>query len=333
MSRSYVHKKALKIGDHIIEPGERVRFSMGPASLYDFTDISIPIEVIRGAESGPTLFITAVVHGDEINGFEIIRKLLRRKELKDIKGTLMAIPIVNVFGFNRNSRYLPDRRDLNRAFPGSKHGSLAARIAHTLMSEVVKKCTHGIDLHTGALHRANLPQIRAYIDDPETLELAKAFSAPLVIHSSLRDGSLRAAASQRKLPTLLFEGGEALRFDERTIKVGVQGCLNVMAKIGMIHRDHGIQKKNCYIAQSSHWIRASHGGCIRVKKKLGQAVREGDVLGVISDPFDRERFEIYSKTNGVVIGISRLPLVNKGDAVIHIATSEKFDGELDLLDE
>jgi hypothetical protein len=180
--------------------------------------MSLPIEVIRGKEEGPVMFVSAALHGDEINGVEIVRRLLAKKALKSIKGALIAVPIVNVFGFNSKSRYLPDRRDLNRSFPGSENGSLAGQLAHTFITEIVQKCTHGIDLHCAAINRINLPQIRACLDDPETQRMANAFNMPVALHSELRDGSLRSAARELGIPTLLFEGGEALRFNEKTIK-------------------------------------------------------------------------------------------------------------------
>lgn len=226
--------REIVIGGTSIKPGERRRICLDVAKLYDFTDMNIPIEVVRGKEEGPVLFVSGAIHGDEINGVEIIRRLLVKKALKNIKGTLIAVPIVNVYGFNSNSRYLPDRRDLNRNFPGSPNGSLTAQLAYTFMSEIVDKCTHGIDLHTAAINRANLPQIRACLDDPETQRMAHAFQVPVLLHSTLRDGSLREATRERKIPTLLFEGGEALRFNEKVIKSGLRGVLSVMREIRML---------------------------------------------------------------------------------------------------
>jgi hypothetical protein len=326
-------RKVLKIDGHKISSGERKRFHIGAGSLFDFTDVGVPVEVIRGLEDGPTLFICAAIHGDEINGLEIARKVLKRPELKKLKGTLIVVPIVNVFGFNTKSRYLPDRRDLNRAFPGSKKGSLASRLAHLMMSEIVKKSDYGIDLHTAAINRSNLPQIRAYLDAPKTEKLAKAFGAPLMIHSKLRDGSLRESARRNNIPILLYEGGEALRFEDDVIRIGVQGCLNVMKSLKMIEGPKKGTKKS-YRATSSQWVRSPKGGCIRIKKKLGQNVKVGELLGVVSDPFDLQKVSIHSEIDGVVIGLTKIPLVNKGDAIIHIATKKTHTEKdsLDLLD-
>ncbi len=313
----------LIIGGEVIKKGERKRVLLDVAKLYDFTDMNIPIEVIRGKQDGPVLFVSGAIHGDEINGVEIIRRLLTKKALSRLKGTLIAVPIVNVFGFNTKSRYLPDRRDLNRNFPGSEKGSLTAQLAHTFMTEVISHCTHGIDLHTAAINRANLPQIRACLDDPETKRMAEAFQVPVMLHSSLRDGSLREATQSKNIPTLLFEGGEALRFNEKVIKSGLAGVLSVMRELGMLlPLKNKKPAKDVFIARSSHWIRAPHSGILTVKKKIGQRVRKGHVLGVISDPFGREKHELVAKRSGIIIGAVTLPLLNRGDAAFHVATFE-----------
>jgi predicted deacylase len=200
------------------------------AALYDYTKMTIPVEVIRGKLPGPILFISAAIHGDEINGIEVVRRILKKKIFKNLKGTLILIPIVNVYGFNHKSRYLPDRRDLNRSFPGKKEGSLASHLAYIFLKEVVSKCTHGIDLHTGSNHRTNLPHIRASLDDTETKELAQAFGVPVIVNSKLRDGSLREAARKKNVKMLLFEGGQSFRFEEQVVNTALKGCLSVMRK-------------------------------------------------------------------------------------------------------
>jgi predicted deacylase len=315
----------LKIGGEIIRMGERKRIKLHAASLYDYTELSIPVEVIRGKSDGPRLFISAAIHGDEINGVEIIKRLLQKKLINHIKGTLILIPIVNVFGFNTKSRYLPDRRDLNRCFPGATGGSLGARIAKIFMKEIVHKCTHGIDLHTGALHRTNLPQIRACLDDPETKRLANSFGVPVIIHSQLRDGSLREAARKKNVKSLLFEGGEALRFDHSIIKSGVSGCISVMRSIGMLRTKEtsGVShSKKVFTANHTHWLRASRSGSFRLHKGLGHLVEVGDKIATISNPFGEEEHDIRATRSGIIIGLSRVPLVNKGDAMIHVASFE-----------
>ncbi|MCB0364465.1 MAG: succinylglutamate desuccinylase/aspartoacylase family protein [Bdellovibrionaceae bacterium] len=318
--------KPLVIAEKEINPGERKRFVIEVARLYDFTTVGMPVEVIRGKEPGPTLFVTGAIHGDEINGVEIIRRLLRRKDLAHLRGTLIAVPIVNVFGFNNKSRYLPDRRDLNRSFPGNEDGSLAARLAHILLNEIILQSTHGIDLHTAAIHRQNLPHIRTSLGDQKAMELAEVFGAPLILHSESRDGSLREMAFENKIPILLFEGGEALRFEEHVIRSGLQGCMRVMRAIDMLPPlPDAKPRKKPFLAKASHWLRAPRSGCLRLKKHLGDLVKEGEILGVVSDPFDRDREEIVAKKPGVIIGVTSIPLVNQGDAILHLATGKDVE--------
>jgi len=334
------HDEPLVISGQKVMPGERKTVQIDVAGLYDCTVMGIPVEVIRGSEAGPTLFISAALHGDEINGTEIIKRVLGRRIFKNLKGTLIAVPIVNVFGFNALSRYLPDRRDLNRSFPGSKNGALASQLADVFLKEIVAKCTHGIDLHTAATHRSNLPQIRACLDDKETEQLAKSFGVPVILHSKLRDGSLREAARRKKIPMLLFEGGEALRFEEDVIRAGVKGCLSVMEKIGMVQiPKQKVQSKkslSTYVAKGSHWVRAPRSGIFTLKKRLGAKVLEGDVLAVITDPFGKNRHKVIAGEDGIVIGKRTLPLVHKGDAMFHIAVfrdSSRVENALNLFDE
>lgn len=310
----------LVIGDTKIRPGERVNVDLPVADLYTSTSLSMPVKVIRGRKSGPVLFVSAAIHGDELNGVEIIRRLLRLKALRSIRGTLIAIPVVNVHGFLDQSRYLPDRRDLNRSFPGSAKGSIAARLANLFLREVVAKADAGVDLHTGALHRSNLPQIRANLDDPGTLEIATAFGAPVVINSNLRDGSLRACAAKRGMPILIYEAGEALRFEETGIKTGLRGVLNVMRHMRMLPATKGKSKVSPVIARSTRWIRAGASGIVAGKVKLGSTVSKGEIIAVISDPLGDQEDKVVAPSDGIVIGRTNLPLAHEGDALFNIGT-------------
>ncbi len=315
--------KTLQIAGEIIKPGSRVTLELPIPQLYTHTPMQMPVHVVCGKHDGPSLFVCAAIHGDELNGVEIIRRLMNQTRLKRIRGTLIAIPIVNVYGVIHHSRYLPDRRDLNRSFPGSDKGSLASRLAHLFMTEVIANATHAIDLHTGALHRSNVPQIRADLSDKNTRVLARAFGVPVIINSKLRDGSLRAAACDLGIPIMIYEAGEALRFDEVSIRAGLRGINNVMCALGMLptkHRHKSVKKQ--FTAQSSTWIRAPISGVLLNTTKLGSTVTEGDVLGAVADPFGQTQTEIKASTSGVVIGRTHLPLVNEGDAVVHIA---RFD--------
>lgn len=320
----------LTIGGVSILPGQRKQLEIPVAKLFDYTKVNIPVEVVRGKEDGPTLFVSAAMHGDEINGVEIIKRLLaKKKTLAKIKGTLIAVPVVNVFGFNRNVRYLPDRRDLNRCFPGSESGSLAGQIANIFMKEIVNNSTHGIDLHTAAIHRDNLPQIRGCLDNEETRRLAMSFGVPVVLDADIRDGSLRQAANDKGIPMLLYEGGTALRYEEKVINTGIRGILAVMQAIGMLPGKDICAKqqaKEVFVAKSSYWIRAPHSGSLRVKKHLGNRVKEGELLGVISNAFGDEKIDVRATKTGIIIGMALLPLVNNGDALFHIATFENSQG-------
>jgi predicted deacylase len=266
------------------------------------------------------LFVSAAIHGDELNGVEIVRRLLRRKVLRSLRGTLLAVPVVNVHGFLDQSRYLPDRRDLNRSFPGSARGSIAARLAHLFMREIVEKADYGIDLHTGAINRSNLPQVRANIDDKETLELAKVFGAPVVINSNIRDGSLRESAAEMGMPLLLYESGEALRFDELCIKAGIRGILDVMRHLDMLPGAKKAARNDCVIARTTRWVRAVESGIVTNRVKLGARVAEGQPLATISDPLGDNEVRVVAPFDGIVIGGSNLPLAHEGDALFHIAS-------------
>lgn len=292
--------------------------------LYTHALMTMPIHVIRGKKPGPRLFVSAAIHGDELNGVEIIRRLLKQPGINKLRGDLIAIPMVNVYGIIHHSRYLPDRRDLNRSFPGSKEGSLAARLADLFMTEIVVKCTHGIDLHTGAIHRSNLPQIRANLDDVETLSLAKSFNVPVLLNSNLRDGSLREAADKFGIPMLLYEAGEALRFDEHSIRAGLRGILCVMRHLGMLatRKPPKPGSTEPYVARSSQWIRAPGSGVLRVAVSLGGKVKRNDILGVVSDPVSSLEVPVISPCSGLIIGRSELPLVHEGEAIYHIAQFE-----------
>ena len=314
----------LVINGITITAGSRTTIDLPIARLYTHAPMSIPVQVISGKKSGPRLFLSAAIHGDEINGIEIIRRLLKLPALKRLHGTIIAVPMVNVHGIINHSRYLPDRRDLNRSFPGSEKGPLALRIANLFMKEIVEKSTHGIDLHTGAIHRSNLPQIRANLDDEETEKLAIAFDVPVIISSNLRDGSLREAAAEFGIPMLLYEAGEALRFDEVAIRAGVQGIINVMRTLEMLPPSRRKSKRHFepVVARSSSWVRAPDSGILRAMVPLGGRVKKNTLLGVVADPFGETEVTVETPYSGIVIGRTNLPLVNEGDALYHIARFE-----------
>jgi uncharacterized protein len=316
--------KKIIIGGVEVLKGTTVTINIELPKLYN-TPTQLPVRVIRGKEDGPTVFISAAIHGDELNGIEIIRRFRTLPILKNLKGTIILVPIVNIYGVMNLSRYLPDRRDLNRNFPGTKKGSLASRIANIFFKEIVKKSNLGIDLHTASIHKSNLPQIRTNIDNPYVLRLAKAFEAPVILHSELRDGSLRAVAEEHGVPILLYEAGEALRFDEQSIRIGVKGIVNVLQENGMISNiSNRNSKKFPVIVRNSAWLRSTESGIIRTIKSLGDTVKKGDIIAYINEPLDDSVYEILAPYAGIIIGKSEMPLIQEGDAVFHIANFKKL---------
>lgn len=313
----------ITVGGTTVLPGERAIVDLPVAGLYTHTQLTLPVHVVNGKRPGPTLFVTAAVHGDELNGVDIIRRLLKHSDLARLRGRLLAVPIVNVYGFINRSRYLPDRRDLNRSFPGSEKGSVAARLAHLVSTEIIAQADFGIDLHTGAANRTNLPQIRGDLDDARVLELARAFEIPVIIDANLRDGSLREHAADKGIPTLLYESGEALRFDELSIKVGVRGIRRVMRALGMLpprrRRGPGFAPQIC---RSTSWLRAPTSGIVHARCRLGQTVARGQTLATIGDPFGEHQEALKSAVAGIVVGRSTLPLAHEGDALFHVACLE-----------
>lgn len=313
-------QEAIVIAGQRIIPGETRRIALSMPPLYTATNMSIPIYIKHGRKPGPVMFVSAAIHGDELNGIEIVGRLIKSNNIANLRGTLIAVPMVNVYGVLNQSRYLPDRRDLNRSFPGSKKGSLAGRLAHLFFTEIVSKCDVGIDLHTGAIHRSNLPQVRANLKDPEVLEMAQAFGVPVLLNAEIRDGSLRQAASEAGVKILLYEAGQALRYDEFSIRAGVRGIVNVMRSLGMLRkaRTKG-HKVEPYIADQSGWVRASESGFVNHIAQLGDHVEKGDKLATISDPYGGFIANIVSPSEGIVVGKQNIPLTQEGEAIYHIA--------------
>ncbi|MGD2172804.1 MAG: succinylglutamate desuccinylase/aspartoacylase family protein [Gammaproteobacteria bacterium] len=313
-------QSAIEIAGISVKPGSRQSIDIPLPSFYTHSKVNMPVHVVRGRKPGPVLLVSATIHGDEITGVEIIRRLLTHKFINRIRGTLIAIPVVNVYGFVSKSRYLPDRRDLNRSFPGSESGSMAARLANVLMTEILPHCTHIIDLHSGAVNRENLPQIRAKLkNEPELEELAHAFGVPVILDMNLVEGSLREAAYEQGIPVLVYEAGEALRFNEVAIRAGVRGVLNVMAALDMRLKKRKARKAPAMIANASRWMRAPQSGILRSLVAIGSRVAVGETLAYINDPLGEHSSEIVSELDGIVIGRSNLPLVFAGEAVFNIA--------------
>ena len=314
------------LGGTVLKPGETNTVLIPLSRLADHTDMMLKALVIHGKKPGPTMFVSAAIHGDEIIGVEIIRRISRMKALSKIKGTLILIPVVNSYGFLGMSRYLPDRRDLNRVFPGIENGSPASQLAYTFMQEIVSKCAFGLDLHSGAIHRENLPQIRADLSNPVVKDMATAFGASVMLNSNLRDGSLREAAKTVGCNMLLFEAGEALRFNETAVRIGVKGVLGVMRHIGMLPKAKASSRKVTPVQPaSSHWLRAPISGLMRAGHSLGDIVKKGDVIASVSGPLGEMEADVIAKYSGVIIGRTNLPIVNRGDALFHVARVDDLE--------
>lgn len=312
-------QQPFEFGGVMVEAGARASIDLNIARLYTHNDMTLPVQVVNGRRPGPVMFVSAAVHGDEINGVEIIRRLLKNPNLEYLRGTLLAIPLVNPYGFIHRSRYLPDRRDLNRAFPGSVKGSLAGRLAYQFMEQVAKRCDLGVDLHTGSNYRTNLAQVRADLTDKATLELASVFGAPIVLDSPLREGSLREAVSTLGKPVLVFEGGEALYFNESAIRTGMRGILRLMRHVGMLPPRRRMARIEPIVAYKSSWVRAPMSGIFSSRVNLGSLVEKAGILGTLSDPLGDEAVEVAAPFSGVVIGRLNLPLAYEGDALLHLA--------------
>lgn len=315
-----------KIGAASIKPGTQDTVLIPLSRLADHTDMMLKARVIHGKKPGPTMFISAAIHGDEILGVEIIRRIAGMKILSKVKGTLILIPVVNSYGFLGMSRYLPDRRDLNRVFPGVESGSPASQLAFTFMKEIVSKCEFGLDLHSGAIHRENMPQIRANLVNPVVKDMAVAFGASMMLNANLRDGSLREAAKNVGCNMLLYEAGEALRFNETAVRIGVKGALGVMRHIGMLPKTRASASKVTPVQPvSSHWVRAPISGLMRAAHGLGDVVEKGAIIAGISGPLGEMEENVLARYSGIIIGRTNLPIVNRGDALFHVARVDDLD--------
>jgi predicted deacylase len=312
-------RASFAIGPVRVRAGHARELELPITRLVTGADVSLPVRVVHGREDGPTVWVNAAIHGDEVVGVEVIRQVMAGLDVPSFRGTLIAVPIVNVLGFMNGDRYLPDRRDLNRSFPGSTRGSLASRVAHLFMTEVVSQCEVGIDLHSGSDRRSNLPQIRADLDEPRTRELAQTFGAPVMLHSRTRDGSLRQAARERGATVLLYEGGENLRFDTYAIEPAVAGVRRVLAALGMIEPPEDDVVSPSVECRTSGWVRARRTGILDLDASLGQHVTRGERLGALVDSFGTTLRLVHADRTGVVIGRTEAPLVNSGDALVHIA--------------
>lgn len=308
-----------------VKPGETKVVEVPISRLFGNAEVNMPVTIVQGKLAGPRLLLTAAIHGDELNGIEIVRRVLNSSWIKRLHGTLIAIPVVNVLGVVHRSRYLPDRRDLNRCFPGSASGSLAARMANILTTEILPNVDYAIDLHTGAIHRSNLPQLRVHLENEKAADIASVFGVPVIINAEIRDGSMRGAGDDIGVAIITYEAGEALRFEESAISPGVRGVRNVMAHLNMLpHRKSARKPINSATARSSSWVRAACDGFFRPLVALGDRVAKGDILAYVAGPLEEVGTPIVAGASGIIIGRNNLPLVLEGEALFHIARFDKI---------
>ncbi len=308
---------ALYLLGSTVQPGTTARLNWAATELFEGVPVSTPVLVINGTKPGPTLCLTAAVHGDELNGIEIVRRVMHDISPARLSGALIGVPIVNVQGFQRGSRYLPDRRDLNRYFPGNPNGSAAARIAHSFFNNVIMNCDALVDLHTGSFERANLPQIRADLRNPDVVTLTQGFGATVILHSTPGAGTLRYAATRAGIPTVTLEAGGPLQLELSEVKHGVKGVETLISSLGMTKRSRlwGAPEPVYY---RSSWVRANSGGILLSDVSLGSSIRRGDLLGTITDPMTNQSVEIRSPYSGRVIGMARNQVVMPGFAAFHV---------------
>jgi predicted deacylase len=313
--------KNIHINGVDIKPGNNAQVSLNWYQLPTKTVIEIPVYVFRSKNPGPTLLILAGMHGDEINGIEIVRRLITRDDVKKpLCGSIIAIPVINIIAFLSGSRDLPDGRDLNRCFPGKKSGSLGSRIAYDLMNEIIPQIDFGIDFHTGGAKINNYPQLRCVFNNKINLELGKKFSPTLILNAPFRDNTLRKEAAKKGKSILVFEGGESSRFDYLSINEGMNGCIRLMKHLKMINID--LPKNPTVLLDRSTWIRARTSGLFHTSKTNGAHILKGEIIGMICDPYGEHQEKLVAHHDGYIIGINNQPVINQGDALMNIGIEE-----------
>jgi hypothetical protein len=300
-----------------VPPGTYRRLAWSATELFEGVSVSTPVLVVNGQLAGPTLCLTAAVHGDELNGIEMVRRVMHHLNPDKLSGTVIGVPIVNLQGFRRSSRYLPDRRDLNRYFPGNPNGSAASRIAHSFFTEIVMQCSALIDIHTGSFERANLPQLRADLRDPDVVTLTQGFGTTVILHSKPAAGTLRHAASAAGVPSVTLEAGGPSELELKEVQHGAKGIETLLHTLGMVKRMRLWGDPEPVYYRSS-WVRANRGGILLVDVSLGSTVREGELLGTITDPMNNASTNLYSPYTGRIIGMARNQVVMPGFAAFHV---------------
>ena len=306
--------------------GESKTIDFNIAKLYTTTKIEIPIIIERALKPGPTILLTAAIHGDEINGVEIVRQIIARKINKPIRGTIICIPILNIFGFLNASRDFPDGRDLNRRFPGTRTGSLASRVAYHFTNKILPHADYCLDFHTGGASRFNAAQVRINPDNPKQLKLARIFNAPFTVLSRNIKKSYRALCDSKGIPIILFEGGKSLNSNKQIIRYGVSGVMRFLDHLKMLNKKYKVPQSitNTVIIEKSKWIRAQKSGLLHLKVRCNKKVEKGEILATITDPYGKMRFNVLAPNDGFILNVNQAPIVHQGDAIFNISTKNKF---------
>ncbi|NMH87450.1 succinylglutamate desuccinylase/aspartoacylase family protein [Flavivirga algicola] len=315
-------KDTLNILGVTIKPGESIEANFDVANLHTSTPVNVPVIIERSKKSGPVVLFTAGIHGDEVNGVEIVRQLIAKGINKPKLGTIICMPVINIFGFINLKREFPDGRDLNRVFPGSPNGSLASRVAHKLIHDIVPHVDYIMDFHTGGSGRFNAPQIRIVENEGHLNKLAKIFGAPFVLYSKNLTKSFRHTCTKLKKPMLLFEGGKSLHIDDLITNTGVNGAKRVLNHLGMLSSKFKVStpKKDCILINQSKWKRAKYSGMFKASVKISSKVQKGDILGNITDPYGKFNYFVKADNSGYIINVNEAPIVYQGDALFHIST-------------
>ncbi|GAB3530388.1 succinylglutamate desuccinylase/aspartoacylase family protein [Pontibacter brevis] len=310
--------ETIVINGKSIDRGEKVLTKLAISKLPSGTVIEIPIYVFRSVHDGPVVLLMAGMHGDEVNGTEIVRRMLSKKMLYPLKGTIIAVPVLNIYGFLNFSREVPDGKDVNRSFPGNRDGSLASRVAYRFMKEIIPYVDYGLDFHTGGSSRANYPQIRCVLSDYRNEELARAFGAPFILNSPYRQGSLRKEAAKLGKSIMVYETGESLRFDEKGISVGIEGTCRVLHHLGMM-ANFTPPHEESVVCMKDIWLRAKNAGLWRSYVRLGEYIKKNQNIGSITDPYGEMEVRLNAPASGYIVGLNNMPVVNQGDALMHIS--------------
>jgi len=321
-------KNVLHILGEKIKPGEKRTLNFNLAKLYTTTSVEVPIIINRSKKTGPCVLLTAGIHGDEINGVEIVRQVISKKINKPSRGTIICIPVINVFGFLNMERAFPDGRDLNRVFPGTRNGSLASRFAHQFSTKILPVADYCLDFHTGGGSRFNVAQIRVDPSDQQLIELAKIFGAPFLVYSKNIPKSYRSTCARMNIPVLLFEGGKSQISDKDIAREGVHGAMRILNHLDMLSKDFATPESNnkSITIESSTWIRAKYSGLLHLKTTCGDFVEKNEIIATITDPYGFFRHKVKASNDGYIINTNEASLVYQGDAIFHISTDSKPNG-------